>query len=367
MKKIFFLFILVFFPLNLSADNGDKNLSQKAVFCLQKAENFRASRELTKGAELIIQFQKKYPKENHHYLEYLLGTFFLESGKPEQALNSFEKSVRLYPSFCAGWHIAGSTAYDLELYEKAALSFEKAYLVSKKKEDKILFASAVSYLKCGMDEKAFELLNKIIQNWKSDENHINTFTATGIKLNRQNQVSEVLDSLIEKNPEKKLLLKLAANTALSQNNNKKALKYLSIIMLDSETDFKTARLAGDLALSVNSPKRAVEFYEKALEKKHDKKIFQMIVTALMESSDYDKAFSKAEQGLKKYPDCAKLWKLKAYISYERKDYENSYFCASKALKLNSDDKNLADLISYCAAKSNKTDISKTFQDAAGNI
>lgn len=369
MKKIFVtIFVIIsFIPFNSYCKETEKRLSNKAVICLQRAEKHKEQKELNKAIDMILNFKTKYPNENHHYIEYLLGTLYLDIDNLKKAHGAFEQSVKINPLFCAGWHSAGNTAYDLGLYEKAAKAFETAYSVSEKKDSKILFASAVSYLKCNKDLKGFELLDKLLINWNKDENHVNTFTATGIKLNKQNHVLNVLDNLIEKNPDKKILLKLAANTALSQNNNKTALKYLSIYSLSGETDFKTDKLTGDLALSVNSPKRAVEFYERALKKKQDLKIYQMIISALMESSDYDNASLKAEEALKKYPDCPKLWKLNAYICYEKNDYEKSFFCASKAMKLKANDKNLVNLFAYCAGKSGKIGDAKRLLAKADNI
>jgi tetratricopeptide (TPR) repeat protein len=316
-KPILFVFIFtLLFPFHLySQDCG--SLSNRAALCIEQANKLKGEGNFKKSLEVLTEFKNKFPDEIHHYVEYLLAELYIESGEPKKGIKAFEDSVRLCETFAPGWHGLGKTAYESGDYERAGLAFEKACLHAEKKDKSILFASAVSFLKCDNREKGFELLTILVKDWNQDENHVNTFAAAGIQLKKQGLVLETLDALIERNPDKLFLLKLAANTALSQDNPKKALSYLTVYSFLHDTDFKTDKLAADLARSVNSPKRAVGFYEAALKKKQDLGVYQGLVSALMELSDFDRAGLKVSEGLDKYPDCPKLLKFKNYI-FQRK-------------------------------------------------
>ncbi|MCB9482027.1 MAG: hypothetical protein H6680_09450, partial [Desulfobacteraceae bacterium] len=134
MKKLFFtvLVIIFFIPFNSYCKENEKKLSNKAIICLQRAEKHKEQKEFKKAIDLISSFKTKYPDENHHYVQYLLGTLYIDSEKMDKALYAFEESVKLNPLFCPGWHSAGNIAYDLGFYEKAGKSFENAYSVSEK-------------------------------------------------------------------------------------------------------------------------------------------------------------------------------------------------------------------------------------------
>ena len=350
--SICFLFILTI-PFNSFAEKKEKKLTNNAIMALQQARELQEKNEIEKALKLLSRFVNKNKKDDHHYIEYLIGSLYLEAGKLESALPAFEKSIELNENFVPSWQNLGKTAYDMKKYKKAAFALEKAYTLSEKKDKNILFAAAMANRNAENNKKAFELLNIVTQSPCKNKNHVNAYVHLGIKLKKHDQVIQRLNILIDENKNSSFLLKLAANTALSKNDYKGGVNYLTIYSMMTKTSFKEDKLTGDLYRALKAPYKAVVFYEKALEKKEKLKVYKALVSSLIEAGLYDKGLEKVNQGLKKYPKCHALWKLKAFIHYENENFEKAYSAVSKAVELKAKDKNTTILLAYCAGKTGK--------------
>eukprot|EP00767_Chilomastix_cuspidata_P007880 gnl/Chilomastix_cuspidata/8761.p2 GENE.gnl/Chilomastix_cuspidata/8761~~gnl/Chilomastix_cuspidata/8761.p2 ORF type:complete len:387 (-),score=49.40 gnl/Chilomastix_cuspidata/8761:954-2114(-) len=358
MKKLVFnLFFISLFlatpALSYSYCKNAEKLSQKAVIAIKKAKELEKKNEIDNCIKVLDNFIKRNKDKDHHYVEYYLGTLYLEKNNNAKALKAFEKSTELCDGFCPAWQNIGKISFDLKNYKKAATSLEKAYYLSKKRDKNILFAAAMAYKHDDNTEKAFQLLD-IITSDKYCRSHLTAYTHFGISLKKQKQVLKRLDKILE-HEKQPYILKLAANTALSTHDYKKAVNFLTIYSMAQDTSFKEDKLTADLYRSLNAPFKAAEFYEKAISKKEDKKVLKSYVSSLIESAQFTKAIKNVENYLKKYPEDCEFWKLKGVVYYEKDDFENAYNAILRSFELKNKDKNSAVLLAYCAAKSGKID------------
>lgn len=361
MKKLIILTTFISFLLTNSAftfaatkeKKKEKPLTNAAVMALQKAQEFQEKDEFQKACDTINKFLTKHKKEDHHYIEYLLGALYLEMDKPKKALTAFENSVKLEDSFCPSWQNIGKIAYDFKDYKKAASALEKAYNLSEKKNKNLLFAAAMAYRNDKNLPKAFELLNIVTTPPSKNKNHVNAYVHTGITLKKHKTVLKRLKKLIDLNKEP-YLMKLAANTALSINDYKTGVNYLTIYAMSSEkTSFRDDKLTGDLYRALQTPFKSIPYYEKALKKKENLKVYKSLSSSLIESNLNKKALKTIQKGLVKYPKSYELWKLKAFIHYENEEFSRAFTAVAKSLQFKNKDKNSTILLAYCAGKSGR--------------
>ncbi|PIE74803.1 MAG: hypothetical protein CSA18_03205 [Deltaproteobacteria bacterium] len=361
---MFFLILLFYLIMPLAshaADCKSEKLSNKGIFVLEEAKALEQKDQLDKAIKVLRKYVDNKRNKDHHYLEYFLGQLYVEKKDDKKSLKAFEKACKLCPEFLEAWQNAGKILFDLQEYAKAADYLEKAYYLSKEKDTDIIFAAALAYNQSKQSKKAFKILDKITRSHFSQQ-YLTAYTSIGISLKKGRQVLKRLDRALLKK-EEPYILKLAANTALSLNDYKKGVKYLTIYSMANETSAKEDRLTGDLYRALNAPFKAAPFYKKALSKKNDPKILKAYLSSLIEAKQFNEALKATEQALEEYPENGEFWKLKGIILYETENFENAYASVLKSMELTKEMKRMKKtslLFTYCACRAGKIHEARKF-------
>lgn len=98
-----------------------------------------------------------------------LGLAYMKKGEMDAALGQFKKSIESNTRFCPGHNYFGQVQFQMQKYEAAIESFERALKLCNSHYDEAHYFSALSYFKAGQREKAQARLEEVVQNYPDSE------------------------------------------------------------------------------------------------------------------------------------------------------------------------------------------------------
>ena len=105
----------------MSNDNNQKNLIETAV-------DLHKNGQINKALNLYLELIKT--EENNPQLLFLLGTAYVQLEKTEQGINYLERSLSIKPDNASAHSNLGNALKNLNRYEEALTSFDKAINLS---------------------------------------------------------------------------------------------------------------------------------------------------------------------------------------------------------------------------------------------
>ncbi|MCP4719000.1 MAG: tetratricopeptide repeat protein [Desulfobacteraceae bacterium] len=375
--------ILIFLFLGLAIPQGVVNaqtttqdkLPLAAGICVTRAQALFQSGKVSHAISLLEEFKKKKLSNNHYYIHFLLGNYYLTLNQNQDAIHCYQTSVQKNPAFCAGWLNLAKSLYESGFFVKAAMAFEKGYETSQTPKPIHLYYAAICHFQADASNRAlavFELLikahpDKISLAWK--ESLVNIL----FSLERYSQALPTLEELASKTKDEKkktwqeILLyqylslkmkkkalafagfltrtdplepkwwKALCHIHLNNNRFKQGLSALVIYGYLTPMTQKELMLAADLYLALDVPAKAALLYQGAIKETQTpdqflKKILK-IGQAWAMAHDQDKALAWIEKGLSNCQDI-KLLRLKAQILYRQKKYAraaDAYECLVQTL------------------------------------
>ncbi len=381
------LWILIFLFLGLAIPGGvvaqDKNqaanqdkLPLAASICVTRAQALFQSGEVSHAISLLEEFKKKKSSGNdHYYIHFLLGNYYLTLNQNQDAIRCYQTSVQKNSDFWAGWLNLAKSLYESGFFAKAAMAFEKGYETSQTPKPIHLYYAAICHFQADASNRAlvvFELLlkahpDKISLAWK--ESLVNIL----FSLERYSQALPILEELAAKtaNEKKKKWQEILLYQYLSLKMEKKALAFAGFLTRTDPLESKWWKalchihlnnnqlkqglsalviygyltpmtqkelmLAADLYLALDVPAKAALLYQGAIKEAQTpdqllKKILKIGQACAM-AHDQDRALAWIEKGLSVSRDI-KLIHLKAQILYRQKKYAraaDAYECLVQTL------------------------------------
>lgn len=153
MKKLFLIKFILLFNFGVIAQVSEFDLGIKAANS-NEFENARA------------HFQKSlnYNLSNKQLalVHYNIGVCFYRLNQPDDALKHFEQAVYLQKNHAKAFYALGMSHADLQNWQEAEKSFQKAIKVSKNKNGEIWFDLAFVYINQKKYDEAFSCFQKAI-------------------------------------------------------------------------------------------------------------------------------------------------------------------------------------------------------------
>ena len=145
---------------------------------------------------------------------------------------------------------------------------------------------------------------------------------------------------------------------LHLNKYRDAAKVLSVYGMLTPLTIAEQTLLADLYNNLGIPFKAALQYEKVVEKRPDKKIYERLTSAWLKACKPEKALNAAQKGLDVYPNLQSLWKLSGWIHYENKEFKKASQAFSKAFTLKQTDSKSLFMHGLCASKAGWHDIAR---------
>ncbi len=328
MKKLFFLLIIFvcFTTITLNAQQTDELSNStmdtksatyyNSAIQYMKAEQYESALKLIDSSLIIAKDYRIY---------YLQGQANLKLGKTNDAIVSFNESLKLNPEYDLGWMAAGNTHLALMEYDQALNDFKKAAETTKNADTKNNVVESINFV---LNAKSIEFYND------------------GNELNKQGKFEEAIKSYdealnISKDP-KYFYQKGVVYTKLKKYKEAE-IELKSAIALDDSFDLGYVAL-GNVQTVNKDYEQAVKSYEKALSVTKNETLKLSIQESI--SKTYFSAGSNSYSN-KKYDqsidwmlksnaitpsDLAYLGLAKAYIEKKKYSDANTALDSAKALQ-----------------------------------
>jgi tetratricopeptide (TPR) repeat protein len=137
-------------------------MPRKGRLVLFRSQEFRNKGDYETSARILSDFLEDEPDHDHFWLRFYLAVSLSQSGRHEEAIEHYKRSVELEERFAQGWLNLGELAYNLGWYELAAEAITTGSGYVEKKEPHILYYAAAANLMSGNPSGAAELLEDLI-------------------------------------------------------------------------------------------------------------------------------------------------------------------------------------------------------------
>ncbi|MBW2119506.1 MAG: tetratricopeptide repeat protein [Deltaproteobacteria bacterium] len=336
---------------------------RKTVYDAQQAME---KKEFLKAEKCLKKYVRKYPQKPHYLVEFTLGNALALMGKEREALSHYKASVDLYPDYAPIWQNMGKICFDLKQYEKAGDCLLKAYETGKKKDPSALYNVAVSYIMAGKEKKALPHL-LYLSSGRAGLPKIEWLEAmlkVYMDLQLKEKAFELINRLIDKSGNDPRWWKMLAQFHLQQNDYKKALAALTIHSYLTPINKKNIMLLGDLASAVGVPLKAGEYYEKALNLSNSPANYEKLASAYIAAHKPAKAIQVLNMALKKKP-ASGLWFMMGQVLYQEENFDKAYNAFDQSARLDPGNGRAYLMMGYCALQTDRKDTARSaFQKAS---
>ncbi len=339
---------------------SEDTLTRSARVALVEAQKQIKEENISDAQKILVEFTRTYPDENHPYIAFTLASLFVDKNSLASALDQYEKAVEMCPSYALAWQNIGAVCFDLKKFDKAAGAMEKTWEFTGKKEYKLLYHAAVAHVSAGSKKKALGHLDFLTSGRAGEPElkWVQLMVNLSIEEDRAEKAVLAVEKLLDKSDPHALYFKMAAMLYLNMNKYRKAAEALALYGMVSSLTVSEQTLLADLYNNLGIPFKAAELYEKVLEKNPEKKLYGRLVSAWVEACMPEKALAGAEKGVTLFPDCPRLWKLKAWIHYDNNAFSQASTAFLKAYQLNKGEVKLLFMHGLCACRAGKDDMAR---------
>lgn len=343
-----------------SSDKGEESLTPNARIAMVAAQKEIELKNDRKAEKILLDFIKKYPGENHHFVEFTVAQILYNRNSPSQALEHYKNAVRLSPEYKPAWQNLAKICFDQKKFNEAAHAMEMAYAAGKERDYTLLFHATVAYISAKKPEKALPHIEFLSSGRAGtpEINWVKILATLSMELKCPERALKPIERLLQgKNPDP-LLWRLAATLHLERKNYRDAAKALSIYAMLLPLSIEEELLLADLYSKLDIPIKASKLYEQVINKRPDEKLYIRLVSSLMQAGRSDEGCITAERGLLKYPRCHELWKMKGWLCYERNEFKKASTAFSKACEIKQNDNESRFMLGICANKSGQMEVAK---------
>lgn len=326
MKNIFFLFslssIISLFgkapsyqltsdfwnnPTFVQSFMGDYGFRSEVEPRISKSESFILREVIAKSEnnleEAIVYLEEKIENDSSAALDFALGTMYYQSNRMSRSAQAYGRAIEKFPSFLRAHKNLGLVNVSLENLEFATKHLAKA--ISLGENDGSTFI-ALGYCHLSLDrlvsaENAYRMGLLLFPGSKDGLNGlINCLDQAG----RYVEVLNLLDELLESDPQNSRYLQVRASALGSLGKEKEAAVTLDLLRRMGALRTQELVILGDLYHNLNLYDLSLDAYQEALARTNKLSLSQYIRIAqtLIQRSSYQEGFAYLEKIEKEFGD-----------------------------------------------------------------
>lgn len=319
MKNIFFLFslssIISLFgkapsyqltsdfwnnPTFVQSFMGDYGFRSEVEPRISKSESFILREVIAKSEnnleEAIVYLEEKIENDSSAALDFALGTMYYQSNRMSRSAQAYGRAIEKFPSFLRAHKHLGLVNVSLENLEFATKHLAKA--ISLGENDGSTFI-AMGYCHLSLDrlvsaENAYRMGLLLFPGSKDGLNGlINCLDQAG----RYVEVLNLLDELLESDPQNSRYLQVRASALGSLGKEKEAAVTLDLLRRMGALRTQELVILGDLYHNLNLYDLSLDAYQEALARTNKLSLSQYIRIAqtLIQRSSYQEGFAYLEK------------------------------------------------------------------------
>lgn len=271
---------------------------------------------------MIDSYMAEYPDDIPYPFYSLLGACYHQQNKYPKATEAFATALKLQPDD-AQLSINLATCYYLDgHYDQAGHQFAHSYQLQQDKDPQLLYQSAVAYLQGQHYRKAKHSLTTLINSGTAVKaNWYELLLSCHIELKEWQQGQQLLDRLVQQQPEHEPYWRLKAQIALQQEHYVAAASALEVTLrLHGDNRDDLSQLAG-LYRYLQAPLRAADLLTRAYGTAPATEQSLEVARLYYQGYAYDQALQVVDAALQRTPKDEELHSLKAQLLYDRGSYQ----------------------------------------------
>ncbi len=279
---------------------GDYGFRSEIEPRISKSESFILREVIAKSEnnldEAIVYLEEEIEDDSSAALDFALGTMYYQSNRLTRSAQAYEKAIEKFPSFLRAHKNLGLVNVSLENLESATKHLAKA--ISLGENDGSTFI-ALGYCHLSLDrlvsaENAYRMGLLLFPGSKDGLNGlINCLDQTG----RYDEALNLLDELLENDPQNLRYLQARASTLGSLGKEKEAAVTLDLLRRMGALKTQELVILGDLYHNLTLYHLSLDAYQEALASTQKLSLSQYIRIAqtLIQRSSYQEGFSYLEK------------------------------------------------------------------------
>jgi len=288
---------------------------------------------------------------------------FLKEGMPQKALPILQQLAKT-PNPNPHWLIAlASTLERLDRPEEALKAMGKVDPGSPSLSAKMRLQMAVFWLHHDHPKRAFQLLQTLAKDPHASKTCLMAQIEAMVRMGKPQGANKPLERLLSRYPQDERIWRLAAWSAIEQNDYGKAAAALEVAVRLSPPKSGDWKRLGNLYRLAGVPKKAAEAYVKEFGKTPTADNLDLLAATYQEAHQMDKALAAADRAAKLAPSAKRFSRLgRLYMAQE--DCAKGMEAFQKAVKLDDRDGVNSLRVGYAACKLDRLSSAKAaFQSA----
>ena len=279
---------------------GDYGFRSEVEPRISKSESFILREVIAKSEnnleEAIVYLEEKIENDSSAALDFALGTMYYQSNRMSRSAQAYGRAIEKFPSFLRAHKNLGLVNVSLENLEPATKHLAKA--ISLGENDGSTFI-ALGYCHLSLDrlvsaENAYRMGLLLFPGSKDGLNGlINCLDQAG----RYVEVLNLLDELLESDPQNSRYLQVRASALGSLGKEKEAAVTLDLLRRMGALRTQELVILGDLYHNLNLYDLSLDAYQEALARTNKLSLSQYIRIAqtLIQRSSYQEGFAYLEK------------------------------------------------------------------------
>ena len=294
----------------------------------QNKHRYQAQKALQVGdagqcVTMIDSYMAEYPDDIPYPFYSLLGACYHQQNNYPKAIQAFATALALQPDD-AQLSINLATCYYLDgHYNRAGSQFAHSYQLQQDKDPQLLYQSAVAYLQGQHYRDAKASLTTLINSGTAlKANWYELLLSCHIELKEWQQGQQLLDRLVQQQPEHEPYWRLKAQIALQQEHYVEAASALEVTLrLHGDNRADLIQLAG-LYRYLQAPLRAADLLTRAYGDIPTAKQSLEIASLYHQGYADDQALKIVDAALHREAQNEELHSFKAQLLYDRGSYQH---------------------------------------------
>ncbi|WP_449246307.1 tetratricopeptide repeat protein [Desulfarculus baarsii] len=328
---------------------------QSALFAAQKLLD---QNQPAKAAASLATWSKEHPEAADHRLSLMRGVLAYQVKRMAEAQSHFQRALELYPCFAPAAQNLALVYFEQKKPLAAAEMMLKAYELSTKPDDELLYSAAAFYVAGGQPAKGLPYLERLCAKDKPKAHWLTALVQCLMSLKRHDAAASVLRRLMNQEPGRVDLWRLLAAIEAERKDYKAAVAAMEVAyQLEPPKGQTEWRQLGDLYRAAGAPLAAVERYKKALGPTPDAAGWDLLAQTYLSANRLPQALEAAEKAATKGPT-AKRWETVGRICMMQKSYVKAHEAFGRAAKIDDKDGRNSLMAGYAAWQMEKPELAR---------
>ena len=279
---------------------GDYGFRTEIEPRISKAESFIIREVIAKSEnqleEAIAYLEEKLDEDSSAALDFALGTMFYQSNRLSRSSQSYAKAIKKFPSFLRAHKNLGLVNVSLGNLQLATDHLAKAISLGEN-DGSTFIALGYCHLSLGRLVSAENAYRMGLLLFPESKDGLNGLIKCLDQAGRYDEALNLLEELLESNPENPRYLQARASALGSLGKEKEAAVTLDLLRRMGELKTSELIVLGDLYHNLNLYDLSLDAYQEALASSNKLSLSQYIRVAqtLIQRSSYQEGFSYLEK------------------------------------------------------------------------